>query len=439
MRWCLPVLACAAACSAESRCDPEADVGCAPELACALVASAPECVTPVVVRGKVSDGATGAPVAGARVTAVAEDGAPLAAAATTIFDGSYEIRLGVPRDAGGLPLSRRLRVRASAPGFGSFPDAWRDWPVSDASAARPTQQQDKLVLAAAATDVQLVAFAGGPGRGEISGVVELPPGGGAVLVVAESEESVGGRPRGTAAWVDRDGAYRIVGLPPAVLRVRAYAKGESYREERIGLDAGEITTLDLRLDRGTPAASVSGTASGAATVALVVASTWEPAIAAGEEPPGLRASPAAAGTYGISGVPAGRYRVVSREADGVVPLDDAPEIVVAGGEVAVPGALRLAEALAVVSPGAGGPEGLRQPPALAWRPHAAAARYRVEVWNLAGLRVFEREVAAADAIAYMGPLVRGQVYRFEARALDAGGALLSRTDDRRGVFFSLAE
>ena len=434
MRW-AALLLCAAACAEEPRCDPERDLGCPPELACATVQGrdAPACLTPVVVRGRALDSASGGPIAGARITAVDEDGAPLAPAATTLLDGTYEIRVAAARDAAELPRSRRLRLRGAAPGYGSVPDVWRTWPTSDLAGARPTQQADKLVLAGPATDLELVALAGGPGRGELSGRVELPPGGGAVLVVAESDEGLGGRPPGTAAWADRDGHYRLIGLAPALLRVRGYARGASYREARVGLTAGEITTLDLQRDPTTPAATVTGSVDGAAQVALVVASTWEPSTSAGEEPLGLRgAGPA----FRIEGVPAGRYRLVSRELDGLVPLDDAPEITVAGADVALPGTLRVAPALEVVAPGAGAPEGVRQPPSLAWQPHGGQASYRVEVWNAPGLRVMEGEVADAQA-AYTGPLVRGQLYRFQARALDAGGALLSRTEDRRGVFFLL--
>jgi len=442
MRW-GPILLVAACGSSDPPCDVDTNFGCPAELSCSTVSGRdqPACVTPVVVRGKITNSATGAAIEGARVVAVGEDGAPLAAAAETIFDGSYEIRVVGARDSAEKPLSKPIRLHAAAPGYGNFPDVWRDWPSTDLVGARLTQEMDKYVLASTTTDVKLIAFAGGPGRGVIRGRVDRPPNGVAVTVVAESDQSIGGRPRGVSAIADRDGGYALFGLPPAQLRVRAYAKGASYGQRMIGLNTGEETTLDLELD-GTPAAVVSGAveiASGApAQVSLVVASTWDPASSAGDEPAGLRASVGAGGSYSIGGVSAGQYLLVSRDADGFVPIDEPPAVEVSGAAVTVAGRLRLVPALTVLAPGANGPEGVRQAPELSWQDHGAEASYRLEVWNAIGLRVFERDLPAATAppeVGYDGPLIVGQTYRFQARALDPQGALLTRTEDRRGVFY----
>jgi hypothetical protein len=122
----------------------------------------------------------------------------------------------------------------------------------------------------------------------------------------------------------------------------------------------------------------------------------------------------------------------------VVPLDEPTVIDVSGTEVTVGGSMRLVPALHILGPGADGPQGVTQAPALSWQDEAGETGYRLEVWNAIGLLVFERDLPAATTspeIAYGGPLIAGQVYRFQARALGPGGALLTRTEDRRGVFF----
>jgi hypothetical protein len=130
---------------------------------------------------------------------------------------------------------------------------------------------------------------------------------------------------------------------------------------------------------------------------------------------------------------------VSREADGVVALGDPPVVEVAGSPVTAPGVLRLARALTVIMPGADGAEGLAAPPTLSWGDHPSEARFEVDVLNAAGLTVMTRAEPAHDgssaAVPFDVPFVAGQIYRFRARAFDAGGALLSKTEDRRGVFF----
>jgi hypothetical protein len=443
-RLALGLAALAAACGDDdAACVPATSAGCAAGLVCEVVEGrdAPACLPPVVVRGTVRDASNDNPIAGARVLAVGEDGSALAPAATTVAAGGYELRVPADRDASLAPRSRRLSITASAPGFGTSPHPWRERVLVDLAGAQPTAQDGKRVLASADTDAALIAFTGGPGRGVIRGTVELPPGRGAVLVVAASEEDFG-RPRGTAAWADSDGNYTIVDLPPAELSVRAYARGASYGERRVGLNVGEETTLDLRLDPAVAAVTVSGrvevAGGGTPEVALVVASTHDPRTAAGEDL-GLRASARADGGYSFTGVPAGSYRVISRAVDGLVAVGAAPEVSVAGEDVEVGDRLRLVPALAVLSPGAQGLEGTGPAPALSWMDDDAEARYQVRVINLAGVEVFARSEPAHGgddpSLLFQGSLVRGMVYRLTVEALDERGAVITRTEERRGLFF----
>lgn len=439
-------LLCLPACGGDDdACVPATSAGCSSGLVCEVVQGRdePTCLPPVVVRGRVRDASNDLPIAGARVVAFAEDGAALAPAATATVDGFYEIRVPAERDATLAPRSRKLWVGASAPGFGVAPHPWQERTLLDLAASQPTPQNDKRVVDGAAADPRLIAFTGGPGRGAITGTVELPPGGGPVLVVAESDEDFG-RPRGTASWADGVGGYAIYDLPPAQLAVRAYARGTSYGLRNVGLNVGEQTVLELRADRSLPAATVNGRvelaggATGTPEVALVIASTYDPGTAAGEDL-GLRATTRADGGYTFAGVPAGTYLVVSRAVDGLVSVGALPRVVVAGQNVEVADRLRLVPAIAVISPGAQGLEGTGPAPMLSWTDDDAEASYRVRVTNLAGVEVYSRSeprhTGGNVALLFEGSLVRGMVYRLTVEALDDRGNVITRTEERRGVFF----
>src|SRR5262249_910163 len=161
------------ACSGDDNtpCLPDPNLGCKPNLQCETVQgrSAPTCLAPVVVTGKVFDISTHGPVSGARVVLENPSGVALAAAGTTAADGSYAIRIHAPRDANLVPISQKLSVEAEAPGYGTFPDRWRPAGQVDALSAQANADRSQLILASAETNVFLLPFGGGPGIGVVSG------------------------------------------------------------------------------------------------------------------------------------------------------------------------------------------------------------------------------------------------------------------------------
>jgi hypothetical protein len=139
-------------------------------------------------------------------------------------------------------------------------------------------------------------------------------------------------------------------------------------------------------------------------------------------------------------VPAGTYLVVNRAADDLVPVGALPRVTVAGADTAVETRLRLVPAIAVRSPGAGAqPEATGPTPTLSWMDDDAEASYRVRVTNLAGVELFARtEPARAGtdpSVMFAGSLVRGMMYRLTVEALDQTGTTITRSEDRRGIFF----
>jgi hypothetical protein len=302
------------------------------------------------------------------------------------------------------------------------------------------------VVAGPATEITLIPCAGGPGRGILSGTVSpIAAGTIGALVVAEADRPIAGRPAGTAAWTDLNGNYTIFGLASGDHRVRAYVRGASSAERIMTIDAGETTArLDFHIDTSQTAATVTGTApltagSGSPSLSLVVASTWDGKSGAGEEPVGLNVPVGANGSFSFTAVPAGHYLLVDRATDGYVAVDEPVAVDVESQSFNVPSPPRLVPAIAIVRPGAGGPEGVSGQPQLSWGDITGEDHYEVDVVNAAGLTVYTRSEPAHDGsspvLTFDVPFVAGQLYRFRARAVDAGGHLLSKTEDRRGVFF----
>jgi hypothetical protein len=422
-------------------CDPVAHSGCDQDRVCEAVVgeSQPACVLPFLVRGIVRDATAGTPVAGARVALYAADETPIATAATTAADGSYELRPHGPRAASHAPATQPMHLRVWAPGYGAYPHRWQAWPTIDAAAAHLTPAGDIYVLSTGDTDATLLAFAGGPGVGVLCGTVATAPGAKAPLVVAELESGAG-----VAATTDDTGAFRIFGIPPGHVQIQAYASGAVFDGRALDLNSGETQCRDLA-PSSTPTVRVSGSierpssSSFLPTVALVVASTWNPSTSGGDVPPGLTATVGQDGSFAIPGVPPGRYVLVaSLASDGLVQLDDPPVVVAASSDIVVPGKVRLADSLAVIEPGKQGPERVTTTPTMSWQDASAEAKYRLTVRDALGRVVFMRDEMAhhgdAPAVPFEGVLVPGMSYRFRAEALDDAGRLITRTEDLLGVF-----
>jgi hypothetical protein len=241
---------------------------------------------PVVLRGRVLD-AQGRGVSGALVAALDANDAPASGTATSGSDGRYELNVPVQRNADGTPALQKVRLRASAAGFETFPSGLRRSLPFELSGAMSVDR--RLVFQSSATDIVLLPLASPEGLGSIAGTVGGQPGQRGVLVVAEG-------PAPATAISDVDGDYVMFNVPPGSYTLRGYAAGVQLESAMATVAAGARTDrIDLQ-PRGVPVGSVSGSVSivnapgGSMTsVVLVVASTFNQAMKRGEVPPGLRA------------------------------------------------------------------------------------------------------------------------------------------------------
>jgi hypothetical protein len=418
---------------------------------CEDVAGAPACVAPVVVRGRVTDPA-GQPIAAAIVTALDGNDAPATGTATSGSDGRYELRVPVARGSDRAPLSRQIKLRASAAAFETFPSGLRlSLPIDVATAVAA---DGKLVFLNSATEVVLWPVSGG--LGSIAGTVQGEPGKRGVLVVAEG-------PAALSAISDTDGAYVIFNVPPGAYTVRGYAAGVQLGAATAMVPAGGRAAADLT-PQNTPLGSIAGSAEmvnapgGSMTsVVLVVASIFNEALARGEVPPGLRAprsgAPSVSGPFTIADVPDGRYVVLAAfENDGLVRDPDTSiggtqiqraEVGPANRQVVLSAGFKITEALAVMRPGAGDvPEAVAGTPTFVWKDDSSEDRYALQVIDSHGTVIWKNDnvprVNGGDVtVPYGGPpLTRGLFYQFRATSFRKGNVPISQTEDLRGVFIA---
>ncbi len=127
---------------------------CESKQVCEDVAGQPTCVAPVVLRGRVLD-PQGRGVSGALVAALDANDAPASGTATSAMDGAYELRIPVQRTAAGVPVVYKVRLRASAAGFETFPSGLRRSLPFELSNAMMVE--GKLAFQSTATDIVLIA------------------------------------------------------------------------------------------------------------------------------------------------------------------------------------------------------------------------------------------------------------------------------------------
>jgi hypothetical protein len=433
----------------DERCDLAAQRGCDGGEVCEPVQGGdPACFPPVVVEGLVLDVVTGAGVRGARVVALDANRAPSTAVAESGDGGAYALRVPSERTATGAPAARVLTLRADARAYQSFPGGVRvALPLELGAAVR---QGDRWVLRSDLTDVGLVHLAGG-GAGILRGRVARPAGGGGVMVVAESV--AGPAARGASAIADRDGDYAVFNLPAGEYRVRAYTQGASHEPRTATLAEGGEAVVDLPLSDA-PTATVSGavqpvsSAAGIPTsVTFVVASTYDPVLGRGDSPPGLRAVPDAANAYALEGVPDGEYVALAAfEDDGLVRQvsgqggTDTVHVTVANGTPVAVEPFKLVTAVALLGPGASGPEVVSAPVTFSWTAYPSTRTYLVRLFDALGTEVWQRAGVTTTTQTYPSDapaLAPGMTYqvRVESWGVNASqDVLLSQTEDLKGIF-----
>jgi hypothetical protein len=436
----------------EGPCDPVAQSGCDDGQVCEAVdgADEPACFDPVLVRGRVFDLADDQGIAGARVVALDVNGAPASSVAVTGSDGSYDLSIPSTRATDGTPAALDLTLRADAVDYQTFPSGLRQALPIDTGAA--VVGEGGWIVESALTDIGLIALAETAG-GRIVGDVEVPPGGGGVLVVAEN---AGG---GFAAIADRDGDYAILNVPPGDYNVAGYARGVNYEPAQATVGGGEVTA-DLALSDAATA-TLSGNiqivagGSGPTSIILVVASTFDPVLARGATPPGLRVpdpgtAPDVTGAFTIDGVPAGTYKIhaafendtLVRDPDTCIAGTDIVEQQVgAGDDIAIEESFKVTDALQLQSPGAAGPEEVTSDPTIAWQAYPSADGYDILVFDAFGTVVWEQtEPDTTTSVTYGGdPLQPGMYYQVRITTWRQVGGVdiceITQTEYLKGVFF----
>jgi hypothetical protein len=404
--------------------------------------------TPLVVQGRILDPA-GRPIAGAIVTALDGNEAPVSPAATSGMDGSYELRIAHDTAA----ALTQVKLRAAAAGYETFPSGLRrSLPLSISGAVT---LNGKLVLPDGATDIVLTPLANAAGLGSISGTVRADKRG--VLVVAEG-------PAALTAISDADGAYVIFNVPAGSYTVAGYAAGVQLEGAMVTVAAGaRVSGVDLALRQallGSVAGSVSivNAPGGSMTsVVLVVASTFNEALKRGEVPPGLRApkggAPNVSGAFTIGDVPDGSYFVLAAfENDGLVRDPDTAiggtqiqrvELGDGGRQKTLAAGFKITEGLTVMQPGAGDvPEAVAGNPTFMWKDDSSEDRYALDVIDTHGNVVWSNpQLPGASggnvSVPYAGPpLARGMLYQFRVTSFRKNNIPISQTEDLRGVFLA---
>lgn len=453
----------------DGTCDPAAP-DCPEGFVCEAVSGSPTglCVKRVIIRGKVLNVAGDAPIGGALVQAVDASGAAVGTLGQTDADGVYEITVPVIRDENGDPIDTNFTLHAQAARFQNFPSAIRPArPVSTATAVLesdpgPTAAgAPRLVIENALTSIKLIALPGDTSQlGSISGTIQAERSAG-LLVVAE------GGGDALVGFSDAEGHYTIFNVPAGTYAVDAYAAGVQIDPEITTLEAMESQSgVDLaEVDR--PLNSVSGSvqivnAPGGlrTSVVLAVESTFEDAIARGEVPPGLRVGEID-GAFTIADVPDGDYVLLAAfENDELVRDPDesisGTQIVhltvpdpVQGNDLTISAGFKITEALAVIRPGADGPEAISTAtPALEWADDSSEDGYALTVYDAFGNLVWDTELPSVSGSAtitqdYAGPPLQiGMFYQFKVasfREQTGQRTTISATEDLRGVFYYLGD
>jgi hypothetical protein len=453
--------ACGSSSNNNASCDPVANTGCQASQVCEQKQGGGSvCAEPLVIRGTISDLASGAAVPNARAVALDPNLAPASSVATSAGDGTYELAIPSVRTADGKPVGTNVTLRVDASGYQSFPSGLRQaLPISTASAV---ESSGKLVISSSVTNVGLLAVPAA-GNGIIAGKAQVPASRTGVLVVAETGAGTGG----LTAIADTAGDFKIFNVPAGAgsFTVKAYAKGVNYDPLSANVTAGQTTTVNPVINTAKPASNVSGSVNivnpgtGTATsVVLVVESTFNDALARGETPPGLRApspgtAPNVTGAFAIAGVPEGRYVVLAAfENDNLVRDPDTSIAgtqivhigVTSGSDTAVPTSFKVTGALDVIGPGKDAPEAVTSKPVLTWVDDASENGYTVVVFDAFGNVVWgptdlPSSQGTNPTVQYAGPLDKGMLYQFKAtswRDTNSGRVNISNTEDLRGVFYA---
>ncbi len=445
----------------EEDCQPEVATSCAQGLVCEQVGQTRhQCLAPVIVAGRVLGITDGLPVLGATVVGLDANGAARTRVARSAADGRYELPVSMARHDDGTPTQEAITLRAAAADYRPFPEAPRTALPIDLGSASLSQAEAGATTASyrvenAATDVALIPMPTAErGGATVEGTVAANAPGGVLVLALADERAV------SSAISDKDGAFVLFNVKPGTVQLEGYRAGLALAPNTLDVPADGLTAVTLSPSSAT-LASVSGSvnivnAAGGLTtsVILVVASTFNPELARGEAPAGLRAANVS-GAFKIDGVPPGRYAVLAAfENDGLVRDPDEgiagtdivyQDVSEAGGDLTLNQSFKVTGALAVVSPGATGVYVINAAPVnLVWQDDSSEDGYALRVYDALGNVVHEnmdvpRVTGSANAQYTLDAtgFQPGMLYQFRVwswREHQDGRTHIAATEDLRGVF-----
>lgn len=446
---------------AGGECDPDSD-HCDNGLVCEEIDDGKHrCFGEIWLRGEVEDGSDAKPIEGAAVMAVNELGFAVTAVARTDAMGNYELPVRAARHEDGSPVSTNYTLRAAAQNYQAFPSGVRVALPIDVESA--VLAEKKYVVENALTTIDLIPLPDGE-RSTISGSIvalESSPEGalGGLLVVAKGTDSA------VSGLSDKSGDFTIFNVPPGDYQLSGYGADVQIESKAVSVGAQPLDGVKLeQLDRETTTVSgsvqiVNASGTSATSVILVVEDTFDPDVARGEVPRGLRAprggDPNVTGSFSISGVPAGKYVVLAayenddlvRDPDTNIAGTDFVHLEVTAGQATttISESFKVTGALGTVSPGADAPEAVSAKPDLVWLDDSSEDWYDLRVFDALGNEVWNSlQLPAVTgstnvSVKYEGPLDPGMYYQFRVSSWRKPGkgaaAPISTTEDLRGVFF----
>ena len=417
----------------------------------------PTCTAPLEVHGRVISLTDGSPVQGATVVALDVNGGARSSVTLSGADGHYVLPVPLQRDAEGLPVQDFVQLNVAAAGYQPFPRAPRTALPVDLSLAQAQTDPDghlaAHVVKSTATDVGLLKLAD-TAQGTISGRIDHPQAGGALVVAVQQEVAV------STAIADLAGNFTVFNVPASTTELSAFRAG--LRVEALQVQAnGEIRDVVLSATEGGTSTVVGSVnmadARGDAETSVILAleSTFDTEAARGQSPMGLRVGPVG-GAFEISDVPPGRYVVLAAfENDALVQDPDQSisgtdivhlEVPEGGGEVVLDDSFKITSALATHSPGAEGLEELSVGESIefVWGSDSSEDGYELRIYDAFGTLIHENTelpgVTGSKTASYRHDSAEfepGMIYQFRVWSWSEnrnGRTYLSRTEDLRGAF-----
>ncbi|MFO0661091.1 MAG: hypothetical protein U0165_14850 [Polyangiaceae bacterium] len=413
----------------------------------------PQCFAPVEIRGKVVDALSTDAIEAARVAARDDTGAIAQKIAVSAKDGTYTLSISTPRNDDGSPVKSSVTLRGDASKYASFPSGLRPaLPVDLSTATASTDAAPAgdhggkvWVIENPLTTLALLPLPDSTGLGTLKGKVDAENAGG-TLVTAGSSTGI----------ADVDGEFVVFNVPAGPATVHGYAANLQLTPVDVTVKA-DAEVKDIVLS---PASTALATVSGgvnlvnagglsSTSVVLVVEETFIEALEVGEVPKGLRADNVT-NSFSISGVPEGKYVVLAsldndglvRDPDTSIAGTDIVHIEVKNGAAQSGLSFKVTGALAVVSPGADGPEEVTGNPTFTWADDSSEDGYEVVVFDAFGNKIWE-DLAVPSVkgnknveMTYSGPALDiGMYYQFRATSMKSG-VPISRTEQLRGVFIA---